>query len=152
MVARAKGYNCYIVMPGDIMYSSMVSVFICCPDDQALEKYAILESLGAIVEKVRPCSIVDSNHFVNVAKRRSEEMNARGSTTKGFFCNQFESQANYMVDSFVFYVIILSRLIRCITRRQDLRFMNNWMARLTPSSWEQVKFNSNFDDIQFIFT
>jgi cysteine synthase A len=47
MIARARGYNCYIVMP----------------DDQAAEKYAILEHLGATIEKVRPVSIADPNHF-----------------------------------------------------------------------------------------
>lgn len=38
LVARAKGYNCHIVMP----------------DDQAQAKYDILNALGATVEKV-PC-------------------------------------------------------------------------------------------------
>ncbi|KAJ3142106.1 hypothetical protein HDU90_004379 [Geranomyces variabilis] len=59
VIARARGYRCHIVMP----------------DDQAQEKYALLEKLGATVEKVRPVSIVDRNHFVNLARRRAVEMN-----------------------------------------------------------------------------
>jgi cysteine synthase len=58
-IAKAKGYNCHIVMP----------------DDVASEKYELLIKLGATVERVRPCSIVDSRHFVNIARRRAEEMN-----------------------------------------------------------------------------
>ena len=57
MIAKAKGYNAWIVMP----------------DDQAKEKYQLLEKLGAIVEKVKPASIVDKNQFVNLAKRRAED-------------------------------------------------------------------------------
>ena len=68
------GYECHIVMP----------------DDMSQEKYAILERLGATVEKVRPVSIVDENHFVNVAKRKGEE--------EGFFCNQFENLVNFEVN------------------------------------------------------
>ncbi|KAI8917439.1 tryptophan synthase beta subunit-like PLP-dependent enzyme [Entophlyctis helioformis] len=83
VIARAKGYNCHIVMP----------------DDQAKEKYDILEALGATVERVRPVSIVDKGHFVNVARRRADEMNAAadeaGSAARGYFCDQFENLANY---------------------------------------------------------
>ncbi|KAJ3160644.1 hypothetical protein HDU86_000403 [Geranomyces michiganensis] len=59
VIARARGYRCHIVMP----------------DDQATEKYTLLEKLGATVEKVRPVSIVDRSHFVNLARRRAFEMN-----------------------------------------------------------------------------
>ncbi|KAH6562359.1 hypothetical protein BASA50_006557 [Batrachochytrium salamandrivorans] len=83
VIARAKGYLCHIVMP----------------DDQAQEKYAIIEALGAFVEKVRPVSIVDTNHYVNIARRRAEEMNlaadATSSAARGFFCDQFENMANF---------------------------------------------------------
>ncbi|CAG8565926.1 13140_t:CDS:2 [Funneliformis caledonium] len=61
MIARAKGYNAWIIMP----------------DDQAKEKYQILEKLGATVEKVKPASIVDKNQFVNLAKRRAEEFGTK---------------------------------------------------------------------------
>ncbi|KAI8903829.1 tryptophan synthase beta subunit-like PLP-dependent enzyme [Gorgonomyces haynaldii] len=76
-VCKAKGYKCWIVMP----------------DDQAKEKYELLERLGATVERVRPCSIVDPNHFVNVAKRRAQEMNESGK--HGYFVNQFENLLNF---------------------------------------------------------
>jgi cysteine synthase A len=69
------------------------------PDDQAQEKYQILQKLGATVEKVRPASIVDPNHFVNIAKRRALELNALADTgpsnPRGFFCDQFENPSNF---------------------------------------------------------
>ncbi|CAG8563855.1 10529_t:CDS:10 [Diversispora eburnea] len=52
MVSRAKGYNAWIVVP----------------DDQAEEKYQLLEKLGATVEKVRPVGIVDKRQYVNLAQ------------------------------------------------------------------------------------
>ncbi|KAJ9055260.1 Cysteine synthase 2, variant 4 [Entomophthora muscae] len=73
MICRARGYNCHIVMP----------------DDQAEEKYSALRALGATVEKVRPASIVDPGHFVNVARARA------AANEKGFFANQFENLANF---------------------------------------------------------
>ncbi|KAL3899035.1 MAG: hypothetical protein SGCHY_002328 [Lobulomycetales sp.] len=81
LVARAKGYNCHIVMP----------------DDQAQAKYDILNALGATVEKVRPCSIVDENHFVNIARRRAEEYTRANQHLgpRGLFCDQFESESNF---------------------------------------------------------
>ncbi|KAJ2760873.1 Cysteine synthase 2 [Coemansia sp. BCRC 34490] len=86
MVARAKGYACHIVMPSD----------------QAAEKSELLERHGARVERVAPCSIVDANHFVNVARRRAEAFGRDdGQTTRGgssgrrgFFVDQFENPAN----------------------------------------------------------
>ncbi|KAJ2800316.1 Cysteine synthase 2 [Coemansia helicoidea] len=80
MVARAKGYNCHIVMPSD----------------QAIEKAQLLERYGAVVERVAPCSIVDRNNFVNVARRRAAEF-TRSDTTgrrRGFFVDQFETPLN----------------------------------------------------------
>ncbi|KAG0051082.1 hypothetical protein BGZ83_004114 [Gryganskiella cystojenkinii] len=85
MMAKARGYNAWIVMP----------------DDVALEKSQLLEKLGAHVEKVRPVSIVDKNQFVNLAKRRAQEFGAEdkessGSDQKtGFFADQFENLANF---------------------------------------------------------
>ncbi|KAF9420304.1 hypothetical protein BGZ94_009161 [Podila epigama] len=95
MMAKARGYNAWIVMP----------------DDVALEKSQLLEKLGAHVEKVRPVSIVDKNQFVNLAKRRAQEFGkntkdsdseAGSSTTDkdnnggtGFFADQFENLANF---------------------------------------------------------
>jgi cysteine synthase A len=69
------------------------------PDDQAAEKYALLERLGAHLEKVRPASIVLPEHFVNVAKRRAKEwddqMQQSGVPARGFFSDQFENLANF---------------------------------------------------------
>ena len=86
IIAKAKGYNAWIIMP----------------DDQAKEKYQLLEKLGATVEKVKPASIVDKNQFVNLAKRRAEEFgkneekdNDRIDGATGFFTDQFENLANY---------------------------------------------------------
>ena len=48
---------------------------------------------------MRPVSIIDKNHFVNVAKRRAEDMNLTAAKTKslarGYFCDQFENLANF---------------------------------------------------------
>ena len=92
MMAKARGYNAWIVMP----------------DDVALEKSQLLEKLGAHVEKVRPVSIVDKNQFVNLAKRRAQEFgeddntsngsgksSSDGSRKTGFFADQFENLANF---------------------------------------------------------
>lgn len=73
MIARARGYRAWIVMP----------------DDQAQEKYQLLEKLGAAVEKVRPVSIIDKKQFVNLAKARGE--------SQGYFANQFENEANFHI-------------------------------------------------------
>ncbi|RUO96356.1 tryptophan synthase beta subunit-like PLP-dependent enzyme [Jimgerdemannia flammicorona] len=86
-IARARGYRAWIVMP----------------DDQAREKYELLEKLGAHVESVRPVSIVDKRQFVNLAKVRAEEFgkgkengNERGGQEKtGYFADQFENLANF---------------------------------------------------------
>ncbi|KAK9899016.1 PALP-domain-containing protein [Cystobasidium minutum MCA 4210] len=54
-VAKAKGHNACIIMP----------------DDVAAEKSQILEKLGAQVIKVRPVSIVSTQHFVNIARQKA---------------------------------------------------------------------------------
>lgn len=74
-----------------VLVSQRLNVFVVI-DDQAQEKYDILEALGATVEKVRPVSIVDKDHFVNVARRRASELNG---DENGFFCDQFENLANF---------------------------------------------------------
>uniref|UniRef100_K3WK85 cysteine synthase n=1 Tax=Globisporangium ultimum (strain ATCC 200006 / CBS 805.95 / DAOM BR144) TaxID=431595 RepID=K3WK85_GLOUD len=73
LVARARGYNCVIVMP----------------NDQAKEKSQLLEKFGAHVELVKPASIVNAKHYVNEAKRRAKAIEG------GYFANQFENTANY---------------------------------------------------------
>ncbi|KAL9105920.1 MAG: hypothetical protein Q9227_008980 [Pyrenula ochraceoflavens] len=69
---------------------------ICMPDDVATEKSDLLLKLGAMVERVRPALIVDPGHFVNVARSRAEE-HTRDVLRKGrgFFADQFETQANW---------------------------------------------------------
>lgn len=80
MIARAKGYNAWIVLP----------------DDQAKEKYQLLEKLGATVEKVRPVSIVDKNQFVNLARSRAREFGTgQDGDVVGYFADQFENHANF---------------------------------------------------------
>ncbi|KAK4054363.1 Cysteine synthase 2 [Microbotryomycetes sp. JL221] len=56
-IARAKGYKAHIVLS----------------DDVAQEKVQLLEALGAQVERVRPVSIVDKRHYVNLARVRARD-------------------------------------------------------------------------------
>lgn len=81
-IAKSKGYNAWIVMP----------------DDVAIEKRQLLQRLGAHVECVRPCSIIDEGHFVNIARRRALEMNKAAdlddSLPRAFHVNQFENIDN----------------------------------------------------------
>ncbi|KAI8983811.1 tryptophan synthase beta subunit-like PLP-dependent enzyme [Pilobolus umbonatus] len=77
MIARAKGYKAWIVMP----------------DDQAQEKYHLLEKLGATVEKVRPVSIIDKKQFVNLARDRAASF--KDGDAIGYFADQFENEANF---------------------------------------------------------
>lgn len=66
------------------------------PSDQAIEKSDILLKLGATVEIVPPISIVDSNHFVNRARLLAAEHTASSKRTgRGFFADQFETEANW---------------------------------------------------------
>ena len=69
---------------------------ICMPSDQAMEKSNLLLKLGAVVERVNPAPIVDQEHFVNRARNLAAEHTIdptkRG---RGFFANQFETEANW---------------------------------------------------------
>lgn len=79
-LARAKGYKAYI----------------CMPNDQSTEKSDLLHHLGATVERVMPAPITSREHFVNLANRRAKEHTASTKDdSKGFFADQFESEANY---------------------------------------------------------
>ncbi|KAM7194501.1 tryptophan synthase beta subunit-like PLP-dependent enzyme [Rhypophila sp. PSN 637] len=79
-LAKARGYHAHI----------------CMPSDQSAEKVDLLHHLGATVERVTPAPIVDPNHYVNIARRRAAEHNASSETpSRGFFADQFESEANY---------------------------------------------------------
>lgn len=70
--ARARGYRCIISMP----------------DNQAMEKVAMLEALGAEVRAVKPVPFANPDHFYHRAKKISEE------TPGAFWVNQFENTAN----------------------------------------------------------
>ncbi|KAM4102669.1 hypothetical protein ACJW30_06G019100 [Castanea mollissima] len=71
-VAPAYGCKCHVVIP----------------DDAAIEKSQIIESLGATVERVRPVSITHRDHF---KQSLALPHNCKG----GFFADQFENLANF---------------------------------------------------------
>ncbi|WFC94571.1 cysteine synthase [Malassezia brasiliensis] len=75
-LARAKGYNCCIIVP----------------DDVAEEKAQLLRRLGAKVEAVRPRGI-----FVNEARARAKAWtpSAYEPYARAFFADQFETEANF---------------------------------------------------------
>jgi cysteine synthase len=71
-LASSRGYRCIISMP----------------DNQASEKYSMLEALGAEVRKVKPVPFANSEHFYHQARQIAE-------TTPGaFWADQFENTAN----------------------------------------------------------
>ncbi|GAA5960106.1 hypothetical protein JCM3765_002470 [Sporobolomyces pararoseus] len=61
-IAKQRGYKAHIIVPDDI----------------SLDKIKMLEFFDAKVEKVRPVSIVDKKHYVNLARKRALEF---GTTT-----------------------------------------------------------------------
>jgi cysteine synthase A len=87
ILAQALGYRAYIVMP----------------DDQANEKVTMLRQFGATVELVKPVSIVNENHYVNVARKAAERLSGAPSdastddkmVASAVFCDQFETQSNF---------------------------------------------------------
>ena len=64
-------------------YKTIISI----PDNQAAEKYEILEVLGAELVKVPAVPFANPNHFFHTAKKIAEERGA-------FWGNQFENTAN----------------------------------------------------------
>lgn len=80
VLARARGYKAYI----------------CMPSDQSMEKVNLLHHLGATVERVSPAPITSTSHFVNLARQRALEHEAKaGDGSRGYFADQFESPANW---------------------------------------------------------
>ena len=71
-VCNARGYRCVITMP----------------DNQAPEKYQMLETLGAEVLRVKTVPYSDPNHYQKVAKRLAEEL------PNAIWANQFDNIAN----------------------------------------------------------
>ncbi|HLK70644.1 MAG TPA: cysteine synthase A [Steroidobacteraceae bacterium] len=71
-VCNARGYRCVIVMP----------------DNQSPEKYALIESLGAEVRRIKAVPYSDPNHYQKVAGRLAAELPG------AIWSNQFDNTAN----------------------------------------------------------
>jgi cysteine synthase A len=71
-VCNARGYRCVIVMP----------------DNQSAEKYALIEALGAEVQRVKAVPYSDPNHYQKVAGRLADEL------PNAIWANQFDNTAN----------------------------------------------------------
>src|SRR6201994_231823 len=71
-VCNARGYRCVIVMP----------------DNQAAEKYQIIEALGAELRKVPPVPYSNPNQYQKVAGRLAAEL------PNAIWANQFDNTAN----------------------------------------------------------
>jgi cysteine synthase A len=71
MLGRERGYHVVVVMP----------------DNQAAEKYSLLEAMGAEVRRVPAVPFANQNHFFHTARRLGEEHG-------WFWANQFENTAN----------------------------------------------------------
>src|ERR1700687_5135039 len=71
-VCNARGYRCVIVMP----------------DNQAAEKYQIIETLGAELRKVPVVPYSNPNQYQKVAGRLAEEL------PNAVWANQFDNTAN----------------------------------------------------------
>ncbi|POW22117.1 hypothetical protein PSHT_01703 [Puccinia striiformis] len=78
LVARALGYEAEIVLP----------------DDTATEKSDLIEKMGGTIVKVRPVSISNRSHYVNVARDRARSFNEEGG--QGLFVDQFENPLNWL--------------------------------------------------------
>lgn len=70
---------------------------ICLPDDTAPEKIQLLQSLGAIIEPVKPASIVDPEQYVNAARSRADAVNRAPDNRNAIFADQFENDFNWRV-------------------------------------------------------
>jgi len=77
LVALALGYEAEIVLP----------------DDTATEKSQLIENMGATIVKVRPVSISNRSHYVNVARDRAKMFIEKGG--RALFVDQFENQLNW---------------------------------------------------------
>jgi cysteine synthase len=66
------------------------------PSDQSTEKSDLLLKLGAVVERVTPAPIIDTQHFVNRARTlASQHTKDPSKPGRGFFADQFETEANW---------------------------------------------------------
>mmetsp|Transcript_13259 Transcript_13259/g.29315 ORF Transcript_13259/g.29315 Transcript_13259/m.29315 type:complete len:465 (+) Transcript_13259:96-1490(+) len=75
------------------------AAIVVMPDDQAKEKRALLNCLGAVVHVVPNAAISNPNQYVNVARRIADRINDRCNSAriKAAFTNQFENLSNYSV-------------------------------------------------------
>lgn len=74
------------------------TAYICLPDDTSNEKLQLLESYGAVIEKVKPASIVDPNQYVNAARKAAFKMqNDESIKANGVFADQFENDNNWRI-------------------------------------------------------
>ena len=79
-LCAARGHACLVVLP----------------DDQAVEKQAILKSLGAVVYQVPTAAISNPNHYVNLA-RKAAKLAKEKFDIAAVFIDQFENAANYHI-------------------------------------------------------
>lgn len=78
-LCNSRGYEAHIVVP----------------NDTSDEKMNLLRMLGAKVHLVSPAGIADPGHYVNTAKRLTDEVNASSSDQQAIFANQFENEVNW---------------------------------------------------------
>lgn len=64
-------------------------VVICMPDNQAAEKYALLEAMGAEVRRFTPVPFANPAHFYHQAREFAAQ------TEGAWWANQFENLANF---------------------------------------------------------
>jgi cysteine synthase A len=76
-----------------------INVVIVMSDDQADEKRALLEKLGAKVVITQCCAISNKDHYVNKARKYVDDINrltVEGSCdNRAIFMDQFENEANF---------------------------------------------------------
>ncbi|KIX01838.1 uncharacterized protein Z518_09565 [Rhinocladiella mackenziei CBS 650.93] len=112
IIDRAEADGLLVPYSGDTVYEGTVGstgislatlcrarghlAYICMPSDQSHEKSNLLLKLGAVVERLSPAPIVDPGHFVNRARNLAREhTNDPNREGRGYFANQFETEANW---------------------------------------------------------
>jgi cysteine synthase A len=74
----ALAFQCNAMSTGGPHDSDRVQLHIVMPDDQAEEKRALLEKLGAQVVVTPCCAIANKDHYVNRARRLAQELDSEG--------------------------------------------------------------------------
>jgi cysteine synthase len=80
-LCRVRGHACLVVLP----------------DDQAVEKQTLLQTLGAVVHVVPTASISNPQHYVSIAQRMAHRAVTVHKIKTAVFINQFENPANVQV-------------------------------------------------------